>query len=168
MINLPIISNRFTGKIKPDDSVSEQEFIQQYEAHSERWEKAFAFIRDTDLKSIAKGRHELEGNDLYASIDEYTTKNEEDARFEAHRKYADIQYVISGEEIIGILPLDKTEMTTPYNAEKDICFLKSSMNHYRHATPDRYFIFFPHDAHRPCVKKDDNTPVRKVVVKVKL
>lgn len=168
MNKLSTIINKFSGNIVPDESINNEEFDMQYELNPERWEKAFEFLRDTDLKSVAKGRYELEGKDLYASIDEYITKNEEDARFESHCIYADIQYVISGEEQIGVLPLDRTTITIPYDEEKDICFLTSPENNYRHAAPDRYFIFFPQDAHRPCVRKDDNTTVRKVVVKVKL
>jgi len=162
------ITNKFSGNIVPDESINVEEFNLQYELNPERWQKAFAFLKETDLVNITKGRHELEGTDIYAGIDEYTTKNEEDARYESHCKYADIQYVVSGEELIGVLPLERTTVTIPYDEEKDICFLKSTDDNYRHAAPDRYFIFFPQDAHRPCVRKDDNTAVRKVVVKVKL
>jgi len=162
------ITDRFSGSIIPDESINAEEFILRYELNPERWDKAFAFLRDTDLKNLAKGRHELEGNDLYASVDEYLTKNEEDARYESHLRYADIQYVISGEEKIGLLPLEKMQVTIPYDEEKDICFLTSAENNFHTASPDRYFIFFPEDAHRPCVKISENSMVKKIVIKVRL
>jgi YhcH/YjgK/YiaL family protein len=168
MNNLKRIKNKFSGLIDPDDSINVEEFNMQYEFNIERWEKAFTFLRDTDLRNIALGRHELEGSDLYASVDEYLTKNEEDARYEAHHKYADIQYVISGEEMIGLLPLGKTQENIPYNEEKDISFLTSAENNYCMATPLKYFIFFPEDAHKPCVKVNENIPVKKMVIKVRI
>lgn len=167
MNRLATITNRFSGEIVPDESINTEEFNRQYELNPNRWEKAFAFLRDTDLKKIAKGRYELEGSDLYAGVDEYVTKNEADARYEAHRRYADIQYVISGEEKIGLLPLNVTKEATPYDEQKDICFLSASTENYRKATPARYFVFFPEDAHKPCVKTDTNSRVKKVVIKVR-
>jgi YhcH/YjgK/YiaL family protein len=162
------IRNHKQGVIVPDDSINIEAYYRYYAANPERWEIAYKFMKETDLKNIDKGKYELDGNNLYASVSEYTTKNEEDARFEAHHVYADIQYIITGEEQMGIVPLDKTEVVTPYDSEKDVCFLKSPVNNYHLATPATYFIFFPEDAHRPGVKVGNNAPVKKVVLKVKL
>jgi hypothetical protein len=41
-------------------------------------------------------------------------------------------------------------------------------NNYRIATPERFFVFFPDDAHRPCVRIDENSIVRKIVVKIRV
>lgn len=155
-------------KIIPDESIEINEFNKQYLIHPERWDRAFSFLRETDLAGIEKGRYEIEGSDLFAIIDEYVTKNESDARLEAHRKYADIQYIISGEEMMGIISLDKTTVTVPYNEEKDIVFLDSNAEKLLHATPESYFIFLPDDAHRPGIKVTDQSPAKKVVVKVRI
>jgi YhcH/YjgK/YiaL family protein len=88
--------------------------------------------------------------------------------FEAHKKYADIQVLISGEEKIGVLPLDATTVTVPYDEEKDIMFLTAEGENYRDAMPGKFFLFFPEDAHRPTVKKTENSQVRKIVVKVRI
>jgi len=152
----------------PDESVNIKEFAIQYRRNPQRWEKAFAFLEEKDLSGLKPGRYELEGADLFVIVDEYVTKDEVDVLFEAHKKYADIQYVVWGEEKIGILPLIKTTVEIPYNDEKDIVFLDSEDKNYRLATPDRFFIFFPEDAHQPCVKTNENTKIRKVVVKVKI
>ncbi len=133
----------------PDRSIDVNEYSRQYLLNPGRWDRAFSFLRDRDLAGLEKGRYELEGTDLFVIIDEYMTKNESDTRLEAHRKYADIQYIISGDEIMGIVPLGKTSETVPYNAEKDVVFLESAKEKLLHATPGRYFIFFPDDAHRP-------------------
>jgi YhcH/YjgK/YiaL family protein len=153
---------------RPDESVNQKEFARLYYENPERWDKAFQFLNGHNLADMEKGRYELEGADLFAIIDEYITRNEEDVLFEAHKKYADIQVLISGTEIIGVLPLKSTTVTVPYDKEKDIMFLTAKEENYRIAEPGKFFLFFPEDAHRPTVKSTENIPVRKIVVKVRI
>jgi len=120
------------------------------------------------LRVIDKGRYELKGKELYVIVDEYITKNEQDTNFESHRMYTDIQYLVYGEEKIGITDVKNTTEITPYDNSKDIIFLAAEQNNYRKALSDRFFVFFPGDAHRPCVKVDENINVRKVVLKLKV
>ena len=155
-------------KAAPDESVNQREFAAQFFKNKERWEKAFKYLNSNDLNTLPPGRYDIEGDTLYVSISEYMTKNEEEGKFEAHRKYADIQYLVSGEEQIGIIPLKETTETVPYDSSKDIIFLNAPQNNYHLASPDRFFVFFPGDAHKPGIKISDNIKVRKVVVKVLL
>lgn len=165
--NPPVIVK---GKLKivPDSSTDTAEFNRQYKLNPGRWEKALSFLKETDLKELEQGRIELEGPDLFVLVNEYTTRNNEDTRLEAHRKFADIQYVIKGKELIGICPLASATETVPYDENKDICFLESHDEKILRATPERYFIFFPGDAHRPSIKDGENEIVKKAVVKVRL
>jgi YhcH/YjgK/YiaL family protein len=155
---------------EPDESVNEKEMAIRYYRNPERWEKAFSFLAEQDLENLDPGRHELEGSDLFVMVTEYIPKDVDSAQFEAHRVYADIQYVVSGQEQIGIVPIDETVITTPYDQEKDIMFLEAIKAEERIATPDKFFVFFPNDAHRPSVKVNpaDSSLVKKIVVKVKL
>ena len=153
---------------RPDESINQKKLAYYYFQNPERWKKAFSFLKREDLSRLQPGRYELDGADLFLIIDEYNTKNEEDSRFEAHRKYADIQYLIYGEEKIGIISLKETRESVPYDKEKDIVFLTAKENNYRLAWPEKFFIFFPEDAHRPSVKTDKNSIVRKAVVKVRI
>ena len=68
-----------------------------YSLHS-RFEDAFEFINKAISENLPVGRYELDGKNLFALVQEYTTKNPEEAKNEAHRKYIDIQCVLSGEE----------------------------------------------------------------------
>jgi YhcH/YjgK/YiaL family protein len=155
-------------QVSANESIDKEEFIRQYSINPERWQKAFQFLAGTDLKNLAVGRYELDGADLYVSVSEYNTKNEEDAKCEAHLKYVDIQYLISGEEKMGVAPLSDTKEATPYNEEKDIYFMKPNSEKYYLANSDNFFIFFPSDAHRPSVKIKENAPVKKAVVKLRI
>ena len=155
--------------IKPDASINRREFAKSYFMHRERWNKAFTFLKENDLTAMELRRYDIDGDNLYAPISEYLTKNQEDAHYESHRQYIDIQYVISGKELIGIAPAsDLKEITEPYDPVKDIMFMTVSQINNTLAGPDRFFIFFPDDLHRPGLKDGENSMVRKVVVKLKI
>lgn len=155
--------------ITPDESINKREFAIAYFGNKERWDKAFAFLKNTDLKALEVKKHELDGDNLFALVTEYITKNEEDTKFEAHKKYADIQYTISGSEQISVSPVTKKgEILTPYDETKDLEFMTVSESTHLIATPEKFFLFFPSDLHRPGVKAGENAQVKKVVVKVKL
>jgi biofilm protein TabA len=155
--------------VSPDVSINKREFAISYYKNRGRWEKAFRFLKDNDLLKLELKRYDIDGDNLYATVSEYLSKNEETAKFEAHRKYIDIQYVVDGKEIMNIAPMATvTEVLTPYDATKDIEFIKVSKVVNYKATSSNFFIFFPGDAHRPGLKDDVNSPVRKVVVKVKV
>ena len=156
-------------QVTPDASINRKEFAIVYFKNKERWDKAFSFLKSNDLNQLENKRFDIDGDNLYAIVSEYLTKNEENANFEAHRNYVDIQYVISGEEMIGITPLtQKQNVITPYDASKDIEFMTVAPGLVVKATPDRFFLFFPSDAHRPSLKVKENSHVKKMVVKVKL
>jgi biofilm protein TabA len=155
--------------VSPDASINRREFAISYFKNKERWEKAFKFLKSNDLSKLELKRIDIDGDNLYALVSEYLSKNEETAKFEAHRKYIDIQYVIAGKEVMNIAPMTTVkEVLTPYDATKDIEFVTVDKIINYKATPANFFIFFPVDAHRPGVKDGVNSSVRKIVVKLKV
>jgi YhcH/YjgK/YiaL family protein len=155
--------------VKPDASINKRELAVYYLRNKARWDKAFSFLRDNDLASMEPKKYIIDGDNLYATISEAMTKNEEDTKFEAHRKYIDIQHVINGEEQMSITPLaQKKEELVDYDPVKDLEFMSVTGTSSYVATPDKFFIFFPSDIHRPSVKVGENKLVRKVVIKVKI
>ena len=153
-------------QILPDPSIDRRSFAKHYYEHKEMWDNAFSFLKNTDLANIALGRVELDGN-LFAVVSEYFPKDREGALLEVHQKYIDVQYVVSGNEFIDLAPLEKMTVTTPYNSDNDAAFGSVADFSELKASPDRFFIFFPADAHRPGMKSDnDSVPVRKIVVKI--
>jgi YhcH/YjgK/YiaL family protein len=155
--------------ITPDGSVNRKELAVSYFKNKERWDEAFTFLKSNNLPELEIKRHDIDGDNLYAPVTDYLTKNEEDAKFEAHQKYIDIQYVISGVEQMSVAPMAmKKDIITPYDPAKDIEFMTVKESKNYKATPERFFIFFPSDIHRPGVKAGNNSQVRKIVVKVKV
>lgn len=156
-------------EIKVDDSIDSVEFKKQYKLNPDRWDKAFKFLRENDLVNLKIGRYELDGDKLFVNVDEYNTRPENEVNYEMHQKYADIQYLVFGHEKIAITSPEKLTPLIRYSEEKDIGFYeKTGEDNYRLADFTKFFIFFPENAHKPCVNADSTTRVRKVVIKVKL
>jgi len=153
----------------PDQSINKREFAISYFKNKENWDKAFNYLKTTDLQSLEIGRHEIDSDNVFALIAEYITKEKDEIQFETHKKYVDIQYLISGIEIMSIThESNKTGIHTPYDESIDKEFLIVGKSSHYVATPERFFIFFPPDLHRTDIKLFENSPVKKIVVKVKL
>jgi len=156
-------------QVKPDPSINRKAFAISYFRNKDKWDKAFVFLKDSDLSKLEVKRQEIDGDNVYAPVSEYLSKNEEDARYESHMLYIDIQHVINGKELIGVSPIaNKKEILVPYDSTKDIEFLTVTQGKNYKANPDNFFIFFPEDAHRPGLKDGENSQVKKIVVKIKV
>jgi YhcH/YjgK/YiaL family protein len=153
-------------QIQPHSSINKTEFAKQYQRNKEYWDKAFAFLKNHDLKNLAPGRYEIDGDNVYAMITDNPTKPLDSVKWESHRNYIDLQSVINGEEKIGISPISKLTVTMPYDASKDIINYSGEGKFYL-AQPGTFFLFFPSDAHRPTVATGSNKPDKKVVIKIK-
>lgn len=138
-----------------------------YSCISENLSKGFEFLNKRDLSTLEIGRYEIDGNDVFALVSEYVSKEPQNCKLEAHQTYADIQCVVSGREAIGFALLNNQDILTRYNPEKDIVFFMGE------TTPllleeGMFAVFFPQDLHRPCMQIDGPQKVKKVVVKVKM
>jgi len=137
-----------------------------YESVHPRFKKAFDFLRNTDLASLPVGKIELDGSNLYASVQEVTGKTPEVARVESHNRYIDIQVPISTTETMGWIAGSKLKQETePYNADKDITFFGYKATALLHIKPFEFAVFFPADGHQPCIGEGQ---IKKIVIKVLL
>ncbi len=155
-------------QLNPHPSTDKSEFSFQYMQNQECWDKAFAFLKDNDLSNLAAGKYPIMGEQVFASVSDANSKKPEDARWEAHKKYIDIQCVVRGEEIIGVAPLSAAVRTISFDPEKDLGFYEIPENqcHYHTALPGTFFVFFPHDAHRPCIRSTNGESEKKIVIKI--
>jgi YhcH/YjgK/YiaL family protein len=136
-----------------------------YAFSNPRLVRGFEFLRSRDLTTVPVGRVEIDSDLLFASVQEYPTRLPDQCFWEAHRKYIDIQYVIRGTERIGYAPLASLRVAQPYDEAKDFAKLDGTGDVLR-VDAGMFAVFFPHDAHMPCMAADAPAPVRKVVVKV--
>ncbi len=143
------------------------ENIDLYTGLGDRIVKALKYISETDFSGIEKGKYTIDGDLIYAMVNEYETKPEADCKIEAHRKYIDLQFLISGEETMGYTPLTGQNPSIAYNEEKDCVFFEvpvSTMNF----VPGMFAIFYPTDLHQPCIRTGETSAVKKVVVKIQV
>ena len=117
---------------------------ESYHKLGEGFKKGFEFLKNTDMKNLENGKYQIEGDDIFVSVQDYTTKPQEQGKFEAHKKYADIQFII-----------------------KDIIFLEGDGD-FVNAKEGDFVIFMPEDAHMPCIAQNEPSYVKKAVVKVLL
>jgi biofilm protein TabA len=126
--------------------------------------RAFEYIKQTDLHSLPVGRIEVDGKNMYVTSQEYTTKLPDQGKWEAHRRYIDLQYIISGTERIGYTPIDRLTLGE-YNPDKDFQGLSGGGDFITLSAGD-FMILFPDDAHMPGMAVNNPVPVKKVVVKI--
>ena len=139
--------------------------ISEYPNLGEKIQKGFDFLLKNDLKNFDNGRYEIYGKEIYANIQEYETKDE--GLFEAHRKYIDIQYIVSGFEKIEVCEISELKEKIPYDKEKDLIFFEGKGSFL--SLKEGYFtVFYPQDGHKPCLTDEIKSNVKKVVVKVSI
>ena len=97
----------------------------------------------------------------------YISKNKEDCFFESHKKYIDIQYVFEGEEIMEVENISNLQVTSDYKEDLDYAKYSQSKNSsILKIRQNELAIFFPQDAHMPCIKLDEKKKVIKAVFKI--
>ena len=126
---------------------------------------ALRYLRETDLLALKPGKYEIRGKDLIAIVEEYPSKPLEKCFWEAHRKYIDVQHVVSGAERMGYANLAALIVRRPYDADKDLLVLDGQGDFFTVRT-GMFTVFTPQDAHMPCLVAGEPAQVRKVVVKV--
>lgn len=138
-----------------------------YRSIHKRFGRAFDFLRSTDLSALPSGRQTIQGDELFALVNDYSTQPQEKCRFEAHRRYIDIQLMVRGIEWIAVADLSTMRDDEPYVAERDVAFFhgQGDLITLRERT---FAIFFPHDAHQPGIAVNEPVQCRKVVVKVQI
>jgi biofilm protein TabA len=151
--------------LDPHPSINAVAFATEYNKNPAAWDKAFAYLKNTNLDTISPGKYSIDGNNVYASITLAPSKEFDKTTWEAHRKYIDLQYVIRGREKMGVARLDASDETKPYDESKDVANYNAEGNYYA-AQPGEFFLFFPTDVHRPNIMLDKVDTVKKIVIKI--
>lgn len=129
-----------------------------------RLREALEWLRATDVRALATGRHAIDGDNLFALVQDYTTKDPGACRWEAHRMYTDVQYVVSGAERIGFSNIASARELEPYDAARDVAFFEPG-DDYVTIRAGMFAVFTPDDVHAPCGAAGRPGSVRKIVMK---
>ena len=135
---------------------------------SARMRAAFSFLREADLAHLPLGRADIDGDEVFANVQEYDTGPADQKQMEAHRRYYDVQYVVEGEEVLQYAPLAGLAPNGEFDEEADFGLF---------ATPEalssivlragEMAVLAPEDAHKPGCAVGEPGRVRKIVVKVR-
>lgn len=125
---------------------------------------AFKFLRRPDLAALAEGKHEVDGDNVYAVVAKGPGRKPEDALLETHGEYIDIQFVLSGVDTIGWKPRkDLGQPTEKSDPRSDVAFYEDEPVVWSAVGPGMFGIYFPEDAHMPMVSGGN---LHKVILKV--
>ncbi len=131
---------------------------------AKRLKAGFDYLLQTDLASVAPGTVKIDGDRVFAMHQEYNTKPRAQGFWESHRKYIDIQYVVSGVEHMGFANLQQLT-NGEYDASKDLIMHEGSGS-FVLLPAGMFTLLFPADAHMPQIAVESPHAVKKVVVKV--
>ena len=134
------------------------------------FQKAFDFIQKAVEEDLPIGKYEVDGDAVYGIVQAYDSKAKDDCKLEGHKRYIDIQYMVSGCEAFEIADIAKVTEKTEYNDIKDVLYFHDADHMNVAVLQDQEFgIFFPWDIHRPGIAVDGKSqPVKKIVMKVKV
>ncbi len=149
--------------------VTKLSHAQENDYLNERFRKAYEFLSQGNLDALPLGRVDILGEDVFANVQEYNTVPADEKQFEAHRLYYDVQYVVSGEEMLEYVQLDDAAEQQPFDEGADFGLYDAKLPVTRvvlHA--GEMAILAPEDAHKPgCSLGEASSHVRKIVVKVR-
>lgn len=129
--------------------------------------QSLLFWRDK-AAGLPDGRHDL-ADGMFAQIKHYSPAPREERRYEAHIKYADIQCVLEGEEMIYVRPIPGLTIQEDALAERDVVFYDQPADGVTELPclirPGFFILLYPEDAHKPeCLVSA--SPCRKLVIKI--
>lgn len=152
----------FPGPIMIFDKI---ENASQYFHLSDRFAKAFEYLQSVDGSAMLPGKYEISGDALYALVQSYSTGEKKD-RLEAHRRYADIHFMVMGVESVGIADINDLEAGA-YDDKTDYVPMTGRADFF-HLPEGSFMILFPQDAHMPGVAVENPQMIKKIVIKVLL
>jgi YhcH/YjgK/YiaL family protein len=135
-----------------------------YYAVNVRFKRAFDYIHQINVDSLPAGKHEMDGENMYALVQEYNTKQKEQGFWEAHRRYIDLQYVVQGVEGIGYANINHLQQGE-YDAGKDFLPLHGEGSLFT-LQSGCFVLLLPEDAHMPGMAIGSPAPVKKIVIKI--
>ena len=138
-----------------------------YRGLSDRFDLAFAYLRDFN-EETPDGRYDLDGDRVYALVQSIKTSPAASGVFESHKVYADIHYVVSGQEVIYYQETSFLNPRGDYDASIEARLYDGDNENALHLRSGFFGAFWPQDGHKPGCCVETSAPVRKVVMKIKL
>ena len=139
-----------------------------HDSLSDNLKLGLKYLQNNDFSTVKNGKYEISGDAVFVIVQDYNSKPIEEGKFEAHSKYIDIQYIVKGQEQIGVGEINNFLQISEYDSEKDIVFLEPKNKEIKFVKleENEFVIFYPNDVHMPSLSVENSSYVKKVVVKV--
>lgn len=138
----------------------------KYDLAAPKFQEAFRFLHREDLAELPEGWIDL-AHGVRASVQHYTTMDAATLDFETHENFFDIQYLIEGDELIGVVDRTGLVVKKAYDTENDVAFYEEpALSGAVLLRAGDYVVLAPEDAHKPRCIAGKAMPVKKIVVKV--
>ena len=128
---------------------------------------AVDFLKTQNLEALTPGRHAIAGEDVYCIVQEQRNEHEPEI-WEMHQRYVDIQFIIAGNEQIGVFPLHDLDAAPSFPEGADNATVSDLEGVYHDLNSGDYLILFPHDVHKPNCPGTHSAYSKKVIVKVRI
>ena len=132
---------------------------------SPEMDTAIRYLQTADLRTLAKGRNEIDGDRVFVNRFDYQTMPQEQAIWEGHIRYADIHVLLSGNEKIGVTNVSMLTETV-CKPDEDFVGFEGAVQSWFPMTTEDILIVFPEDIHMVKVMDGDSTLVEKACFKV--
>ncbi|MBO9608715.1 MAG: YhcH/YjgK/YiaL family protein [Paenibacillaceae bacterium] len=136
--------------------------------------KALAYLRETDWSDKEPCKYAIDGDNVYALVQQFSLLPQSEGKWEAHRKYIDVHYMVEGKERVAYAPVDSLEVYRDYDETADYMLLRgggstnvTTGENTIVVNPGTFLIFRPEDAHMIGIAVDVPKPIKKIVVKVR-
>lgn len=140
----------------------------RYISINKGFKSAFEFIQNYYKDEFVEGRYDIDGNDVYAFVQLYNTMDTEKKLWEAHKRYIDIHYIVTGREIIRWTNIDNVVINTEYDKEKDFSLFNGDEGNSVQMEKESFCVLFTEDAHKPGCLWNESCNIKKIVIKIKI
>ncbi len=141
--------------------------IGDYVAKEPRLAMVADFLGEKDAESLEIGKYMIDGDRVFASVQQYVSHQPEEVRYEAHDKYIDVQCIVSGKEAIYLADRKNMTVSEPYDSKNDVVFFSDVDGVEPQILSDMEFlVIYPEEAHKPGVAPEEPAEVHKIVFKI--
>lgn len=125
------------------------------------------WLADNDPAALDCGRHDIDGDRVYANVMEAVTRPESEAHYETHRRYMDLQIDVEGREAFKV-SLGPTTVVQPYDEESDFDLVDAPDGIAGDLDRGCFAIFMAGEPHMPTLQfpDDGERPVKKICFKI--
>ena len=138
-----------------------------YEKVNPSFAKVFEILKTLDENSEPHKIVVDEGN-VWVNVQKIGQRPPVDQqKFEEHRKFIDVHFIVHGKESFGYCNTDRVQVTIPYSEEKDIEFSAGEISKVYLSAGD-FCVTYPHDAHMPSMENLSDGIMTRAVAKIRV